>query len=220
MSNLIDELKYKLYLDLDPYKNIEKIASDRNLEYDIKAFGSSFNFLKPYLDSLIPNLFIEVGTYKGTSVIDIGNYIRQNNWPTKILCIDTWLGSHEHILEGMLPLYIDNGHFEHFYYQFLYNIKKAGLENIVIPFRNTSRNAAEVLKRMDIKAELIYVDGSHLSTEVFHDLEDYREILTNNGLIIGDDYPIDIVRNGYENFCTKYDLEQEIISNWKFIVRK
>jgi len=59
---------------------------------------------------------------------------------------------------------------------------------VVVPFPISSLQAAEVLRHYGIKADAIYVDGSHESNAVYMDLLTFHEVLGDGGLMWGDDY--------------------------------
>jgi len=53
-----------------------------------------------------PRLIIEVGSWKGGSAIQMGSVVRKRGWgcKTKIVCVDTWLGTATDMLMQRLPV--------------------------------------------------------------------------------------------------------------------
>jgi hypothetical protein len=53
-----------------------------------------------------PRLIIEVGSWKGGSAIQMGSVVRKRGWgcKTKIVCVDTWLGTATDMLMQSLPV--------------------------------------------------------------------------------------------------------------------
>ncbi len=94
------------------------------------------------------------------------------------------------------------------YYQFLANIVKTKNTNRIFPLPQTSNNAAKILKHYKIKSDFIYIDGSHEFLDVYHDLLNYWDILSDKGIIIGDD----LDRLGVKQAVHKFTNENKIDS--------
>src|SRR5947208_1485127 len=63
----------------------------QNFFYDPDVFVELISLTKP-------SLIIEVGTWKGHSANAMADSCKRMNLHTKIICVDTWLGSQEHYL--------------------------------------------------------------------------------------------------------------------------
>ena len=165
--------------DASPYIKFEKAG----LKKDLQGWGSTRGIFKKLIDKVKPSLIIEVGSWKGASAIHMGHYVKQKNIDCKILCIDTWLGSLEmwQAKDGKYPkkwydaLIHKNG-YPMLYYQFLYNVIASKMTNTIIPFPNTSAIANRWLKWKGIKADLIYIDGSHHFDDTYYDIKCYYEL--------------------------------------------
>lgn len=110
----------------------------------------------------------------------------------ELVCVDTWLGATEFYENFQdetryASLKMQNG-YPQVYYQFLTNIQREGLEDIVTPFAQTSTNALRFLKRKNVKFDLIYIDGSHEYNDVAADLKYAWPLLREGGTMVGDDY--------------------------------
>jgi SAM-dependent methyltransferase len=189
---------------------------------DYKQWGlTPENFYK-VIDEAKPSLIIEVGTWKGESAIFMAEYIREKNLNTKIICIDTWLGSCEHLNLGetiLNDLRFDHG-YPSIYYQFLANVKHLGLENIIEPFPTTSFIGWEHLYNHNIRAELIFIDSSHEENQAYQDVQNYFTLLKNKGSILfGDDYTWASVANAVNKFGKERNLAVEN-ANRNWIIRK
>lgn len=139
-----------------------------------------------------PGLIIEVGTWLGGSAIHMGKLLQAQGKSGRILCIDTWLGAAEfwdsqQDEQRYKALSIRHG-FPMVFYQFLANVIHSGLQDTVVPFPQTANNAAVWLAKRKVKAELIYIDGSHEEDDVAADLAHYWDLLAEGGVIFGDDY--------------------------------
>lgn len=73
------------------------------------------------------------------------------------------------------------------YYDFLSNVVLSGHADMIIPLPLPSSVAAKVLADHYIRAELIYIDGSHEYEDVAADIVNYRKLATTNGIMFGDD---------------------------------
>ena len=58
----------------------------------------------------------------------------------------------------------------------------------MIPVAQTSFNAAKILARSGVRANVIHVDAAHEYEEVIRDITDYWAILAPGGVLICDDY--------------------------------
>jgi hypothetical protein len=81
------------------------------------------------------------------------------------------------------------------------------LQDLITPFPQTSAIAARWLKSHEIKADLIYIDASHDYDDVIQDLSQYFELLSDNGILFGDDYWIDDVKDAAQNFAQQNNLK-------------
>lgn len=149
----------------------------------------------PIFEKLIiktrPRTIIEVGTWVGASAIHMAKMCNKHSIETNIFCVDTWLGAEEfwtryaHTEERNLVL--KNG-YPTIYFQFLSNVVHEGFQDVILPFPNTSVAGSKYFLYNNIKADLIYIDGSHLEEDVYSDLKNYYPLLTDGGIIFGDDY--------------------------------
>lgn len=170
-----------------------------------------------------PKIIIEVGTWKGKSAIQMADVIKYNNLDCKIYCVDTWLGALEFWdWQKNTPerdLQLKNG-YPQIYYQFLSNVVHSNHQDIIIPVPLTSNLAAKLLSRKNIKADLIYIDASHETEDVYDDMKNYIPLLNQNGIIFGDDYHWESVKNGVNLYAKDYSCEIEINRNVYWIMKK
>ena len=145
-------------------------------------------------DRDLPLIIIEVGSWKGKSCITIANAVKKMGFRNvKIIAIDTWLGAPEFWTWGIndssrgKSLQLKNG-YPTVYNTFIKNIKHYNHHDIVAPFPISSIQAADVLQYYKLTADLIYVDASHEYKPVKEDIFAYRQILKDDGVMIGDDY--------------------------------
>lgn len=165
------------------------------LPQDLQGWNSNNPVFVDLILKALPKTIIEVGTWKGGSAIHMGNICksyRVDTEPAKIYCIDTWLGAAE-FWTGELArtpernLLLKNG-YPQIYYQFLSNVVHNGLQDYITPIPVPSSIGIKILKAQGVKADLIYIDGSHEYDDVYADLNTYSELLNPGGVMFGDDY--------------------------------
>lgn len=177
---------------------------------------------------------IEVGTWKGrsamhfcraTTAIALGEKDEaEAQQEARIYCVDTWLGGIDHVLSE-LPvddLQRDACGSPRLYHLFLRNFADVpDFAKRVFPIQNTSLNGARLLANAGISAELIYIDGSHEYQDVFADLCAYSQLLTEGGIIFGDDFRgFPGVFAAVLRFAHETDRKVEEVANNFWILRK
>ena len=125
---------------------------------------------------------VEIGSYEGSSAIWIVNNLLKAP-DSELYCIDSWSGA-----EG-------ERRFENFKQNVLERTDASKLRII----RNTSYQALLTLNRQGVKADLVYVDGSHLAADVLADLVLAFGVTRVGGVIAIDDYTWDDPRHGGED---------------------
>lgn len=125
-----------------------------------------------------PNLMcLEIGSFEGRSAAWLLENILTHK-TSKIVCVDTFDGSVEHIddpeLNKLLPTLYDT---------FCYNI--SSFADQVIIKRGKSQ---EILKHMDQLFDFIYIDGDHTAVAVLEDAVLSFALLKPGGILIFDDY--------------------------------
>ncbi len=207
----------------DPYENIQSVLKP----FGIHAFNEG-HVGEGIIDLIMqkkPKLIIEVGSWMGYSADKMATALSNlNDEEAGIICVDTWLGANEFWATGQendgwwnkdLSLSKDffrNNHYKKLdlkcgyptvYYNFLSNMYHRGWASKVCPFPQTSHIAARWFKNNKVKADMIYVDGSHEYEDVKIDLASYYALLENDGIMFGDDFWITPVRQAVEEFASE-----------------
>lgn len=190
---------------------------------DLQGWGSVDPVFRILISELRPKLIIEVGTWKGASAIHMASLCREFGMETRIICVDTWLGSPEHAL-GQRPEWresLQNRHgYPQLYFTFLSNVVRSGVARWIVPLPNSSDNAAVILKEKGLLADLIYIDGAHEEDAVYRDLCNYWELLTPGGALVGDDYVTwPGVQHAAARFTGEHGVKLEDFGD-KFVVRR
>lgn len=197
-----DELLRKLHPEADsPYTGLDLSQHPD----DLQGWASNDPVFEEVVSKVKPELAIEVGSWKGASAVHITKLMKKYCSPdARLICVDTWLGSPEHYLFPNDPnrrpsLRLKNG-YPQLYYTFLCNMVRQKVDDIVIPLPQPSINGANILKQLGLKADLIYVDGAHEYGSVLEDLRAFWPLLSDRGVLIGDDFisHSDVTRAAYD----------------------
>jgi len=153
---------------------------------------------------------LEVGTYVGTSVINMLKYLPD----ATATVIDMWINYYEHNLLGS----IEENNIEEIFYN---NLKKVDIKHRVRVLEGDSKNILVDMVKKREKYDFIYVDGSHKCLDCYNDMVLSWRLLSNNGILAKDDYlwKPENIKNEYldrpyyavEHFIEKYKDELEIL---------
>lgn len=148
---------------------------------------------------------IELGSWAGRSTIYFGNKVGRGG---KVFAIDTWRGTSDCTEQNTDP------RLGYLFQLFLSNMKGAGVDDVVVPFRMSTDEAAAAL---NITADLIYVDGDHSTEQVFLDIQNWLPHLNEGGVMCGDDWEWPTVREAVERAARLYGFEIEASGNfWRY----
>jgi len=156
---------------------------------------------------------LEVGTYAGTSLINIVSRI-----PNSLgFGIDRWEDYNEdniNILHSIKSNQVEKS--------FYYNMQVSGLQDRVKGIKGDSAEALLVLIKNNQLFDFIYVDGSHKCLDVHLDLFLSWKLLRKGGVLAIDDYmyhwdkvkeqPYEYPFEGVNDFLKKYEQEYSILS--------
>ncbi|KAB1442425.1 class I SAM-dependent methyltransferase [Pseudodesulfovibrio senegalensis] len=174
----------KLYA-VSPYDGLDP----DHYALDLQGWGAENPLFALLMKRMQPGLIIEVGTWKGRSAVNMGRMARDMDLDTEIVCIDTFLGSWEnwYAEPGESPLGFHHGR-PRLYEQFLANVLKSGLEQVITPLPLDSANACKLLACHKVQADMIYIDASHEYEGARKDIAAYWEFVRPGGVLFGDDY--------------------------------
>jgi len=205
----LGDKKYFEDFDTTPYKNSLEPGS-------MPADG----LYEHWIQNMKPNLVIEVGSFLGYSAIKMAKEVKRLGLPTKIICVDTWLGSPEHYrmykAKEDVRIGYKNG-YPTLYQKFITSVIENDVQDVIIPFPYPSSVAYKILDKVfqeiDIKPEFIFLDGSHEENDVYMDLYYYYQLLAPNGSIWGDDYGWEGVHKALYTFSKQSEIKYEVLSN-------
>ena len=178
------DLLDRLWYGRDPY-----LGFTSSMARDLQGWNSDHTYLTEAIDRHRPGVVVEVGVWKGASVLTMARRMRETGCDGVVLAVDTWLGSAEHWLDANLKDLIPqmNG-FPQLYFAFMGNVVAEGLQDYVLPLPLDSANACEVLRSRDVRPVLLHVDAAHDYAAVTADLERWWPLLQPGGTLIADDY--------------------------------
>jgi predicted O-methyltransferase YrrM len=213
----------KLLGGADPFERFKK-AKAKGAADDLAlpaGWGSTHPYFDRYIAELKPALIIEVGTWLGGSAINMARLLRQRGLNEScIVCIDTWLGAAEHYVheDHRKVMKLKDGR-PTFYEDFLQNVVDHGVESFILPFSIASSAAADAFNQIGVKADLVYLDGDHSERGFRADMDLYWDITRPGGVVIGDDFDWESVRNQMIDFAWHKEAEFSAWKN-KFVFRK
>lgn len=187
-----------------PYSQLKEV-----LPYDNHGWYANSKQLKKLIKDYRPKVVIEVGCWLGKSTRHIAKHLPRGG---KVYAVDHWLGSIEH----------QPGQFAHcrelpiLYDQFLSNVIHAQLTDKIIPVRMASVEAEKALSHLT--PDLIYIDASHETEAVYQDLTVWYPHVKGHGILCGDDWGWESVRQAVETFAAENDLRVESSKNfWRLM---
>lgn len=187
------------------------------LPQDLHGWGSESSAFRELVAAIRPRRIVEVGTWKGASAIHMAEVAAELGLEVEVICVDTWLGAVEFWTDqtdvtryGSLRL--KNG-WPQVYYQFLANVCHRGQQHRIIPFPQTSANAALWMRMHGARAKLIYVDGSHEEDDVLADLIGWWDVLVPGGVMFGDDWSWDGVRLAVSRFAREAGIAVRFVAD-------
>ncbi len=189
--------------------NISDFQDSRNDEL-WKEFISSVVFIKPALlpqsawtehipfafwliNSLKPDLFVELGTHYGLSYFSFCQAIQKSQLQTKCYAIDNWIGD-EHA-----------GYYDDAVFEFVNKINEP-YNSFSTLYRSTFDDAVSSFK--DKSIDLLHIDGLHTYEAVKHDFYNWLPKISKTGVVVFHD------TNVRERGFGVYKLWEELIKEY------
>jgi len=185
MTGAKDDVVRRLHQGLDPFNDFEPFGwTDLTDEWD-----SHHPYFDQAVDELRPRVIVEVGSFLGASSRHFAARLSAGGTDGVVVCVDTWLA--EQVLwdnpQWRPHLRLANGR-PQVYNVWMANAIAAGLEGYLCPLSMDSASGARYLAAHGVRAELVYIDGSHAAGDVRRDLELYWAlVLAPGGIMLVDD---------------------------------
>ena len=209
------ELYLKLYGIQNIYENFD--AEKHNVLFACAGVDNT-SVINSFIEKVKPKIMIEVGSWLGWSAINSAKKLKQLGLTESvIICVDTWLGDMG-AWEGNIGhnyLYSENG-YPTVYYKFLSNVITQNVKEYIYPLTFPSNIANLILEKLGIKADLIYIDGSHEALDVYYDCKNYYDLLNPGGYLVGDDWMYEPLRIGISTFIEESTLDESVLSTTQY----
>lgn len=142
-----------------------------------------------------PTCVVEVGSWQGRSALLWGRELTARSSSWSLICVDSWLGS-DRIRRlaggewGIENLHLVDG-YPTLYTTFVTNMRRAGMQDHVIPVPLDSAQGLALLHSCGVVADVIYIDAAHDYESVRTDIT--RALALRNpgnpcALIVCDDF--------------------------------
>jgi hypothetical protein len=183
MGQARDKVLQSLWRGQDPFAGFPRHL----YEVDLQGWGDQHRWLTETIAELRPLCVLEMGVWKGASVVRMAATLRDLRLDAVVIAVDTWLGSSEHWLHDFDQLGIEGGR-PGLQKKFMNNVQSEGLADYVVPLPLDSLNAAALLAQHGIMPDIIHLDGGHDYPIVLADLHAWWPLVNPGGALIGDDY--------------------------------
>jgi hypothetical protein len=179
------EVLNKLLYGRDPLKDFP----ESRFAGDLQGWHSDHPYLARAIREAQPSIVVEVGVWKGASVVTMVKEIQRLGLDAVVIAVDTWLGSSEHYLwEKFIPDLDFEFGYPRLYHKFASNICREGVAGLVVPLPLDSLNAFQLLKERGIRPDVLHIDAGHDYQSVMADLKAWWPQLNSSGVLVGDDY--------------------------------
>ena len=169
------------------------------------------------------NKILEIGVFQGVTGRNICELLSKTQKEFRYLGIDVFDSLYGR-KEEILPVVSSSNPLKSFYYKYIKRIEPYSLEGVKDLLKKFKKNVTlykghsnEILKDFEHRdIDYIIIDGGHSYETVRKDLDLSFKILSNNGIIICDDYwhpQAPGIKIAVDDFVKKNNLFLEIINN-------
>lgn len=197
--------------------------AQRWVQPDTVSWGLDSRHLTAILQRTRPSFIVEVGSWKGLSAIAMGHWLKLGNATScaTILCVDTWLGTtkawtHRGAFGNTL---YNNAGYPSIFFQWLFNIKHAGLDDVVVPLPLPSTMGALYLAQNKLSPDLVFIDACHDYPCVYADILNWFPVLRRGGVLFGDDAGQAPVKSALADATKKLGVTYSIVGRY-FLIEK
>jgi len=232
VPHIIARLRDELFTDVDPYAYLNTVCGqvyrpqlrypDSHLTPEL--IQSVLSFVKDV------RLWVEVGSFIGSSAITTAKTLKELNLSTGLVCIDPFTGvvdmwstrkafrdatgirSRQGAQVSDGPLLMDEFGHSRIYELFLANVMSQGHQDIVMPLRVSSITGMRLLRevyeqgRVEEVPQVIYLDSAHEPEETLLEVKEAWRLLDAPGVLFGDDWSWPGVRQDVTRFAESLGL--------------
>lgn len=149
-----------------------------------------------YVAQAVPNgaTCVELGPWLGKSTIHLAEQLKLLGKKVKLFAVDTWGGSPGEDVFQVVAGGLKAGPYE----EFLENVKKYSVEDIVVPHRKNSIEAASDFGTESV--HFLFHDTAHDYKHVFNELRAWAPKAKVGAIVGGHDYAMEEVRKAVDEF--------------------
>lgn len=211
---MIQELIEILYFGISPYESCDISYIDHNYPHT--------NIKRKLLKALFRNMdltyIVECGSMLGNSAIIMNEELKSINKNIDIICIDPFTGDvnmwewerENYLNHKWRFLGLEKG-VPSIFKRFLANCKSKKLDQEILPINCTTSVGLRLLQRLYNNHKIsqlpncIYLDSAHEPNETFCEISLCWETILNKGIVFGDDWNWDAVREDVIRFIKNLD---------------
>ena len=206
---IISELLDTLYSNVSPYNEYDFWYVDRGYPHtNIKK-----ELLTALFKTVEPSYILECGSMCGGSAIIMAETLQECDIDSEIVCVDPFTGDvnmwdwekNDSENNNWRFLRLENG-MPTIYKRFLANCKISGFESKILPVPVTTSVGTKLIRRLHDQNRIsslpnyIYLDSAHEPDETLLELKMCWELLEPGGILFGDDWNWESVRNDVLRF--------------------
>jgi predicted O-methyltransferase YrrM len=159
------------------------------------------------------DIAIELGTFLGKSTCYLAQRLKESGKKAKIYACD--------IFDGSIAPFIPKEYMKNFYDEFIENLKKQKVDDLVITFKEDSLNFVKNFE--DNSVSFIYIDDDHREPHVSEEISSWYPKLKPDGIMAGHDfYAYPEIGNAVMKFAKEKKLnvlitQGSLSESWRFI---
>lgn len=170
------------------FLNYGQLSEARSIEMKNLLEDQISKFKKTNRNTFI---LLEIGSYLGESLELFGDILNKSETQFLIISIDPYK-KYTHEDDDSADLHKIKNIIEDIYFYFIQNISLKSWRSNILHFRQNSNEALNLIKKLKISCDFIYIDGSHYYNDIKNDYLNSKAILSIHdnykGKICGDDY--------------------------------
>lgn len=148
--------------------------------YGFFGFQQIYDQSLPYIND--GDNILEIGAFLGKSTSYMAKRLKEHKKNVKFYVVDLW----ERETCSSSSQVRDQFQQTDLFPIFKRNMEECGVFDSIIPIKGKSRDVLSSLEH--IKFKFIFIDGSHLYDDVYYDISTCKNMLTEDGILAGDDY--------------------------------
>jgi predicted O-methyltransferase YrrM len=217
-----DELIDQIWQGQDPFKFISADLAD----FDYPHTNIRDGVVEYIINTIKPDFWLELGTMTGGSILKVAQKCQALDLECSFVCVDPFTGdvnmwAWEHELAAADKwrfLKLENGQ-PTIYDRFRANMNSLGLSSKMVPLVCTSIVGMKLINRLreenrlSKNPDVIYLDSAHEADETFLELQNCWKTVRDGGVVFGDDWSWDAVRDDVIRFASTIKVDYSQVGN-------